>query len=160
MYWKKERKIKNSNKCDSARARFLWGNDASDAGNPHWRSYWVGVLKSYQLYLTVCNRQSGKLVRFGNSTKTATQGGARRHVAGDGQCMGPPNSSGVAPDEAQEGRRPGFGSLFSGVESGGSGWGSAGDPRGIRSLFRGSGLFEGSKHISFGGILSDHSTLI
>ena len=90
----------------------------------------------------------------------SNSGGASRHVAGDGQRMGPPNSSGVAPDEAQEGRRPGFGSLFSGVESGGSGWGSAGDPRGIRSLFRGSGLFEGSKHTSFGGILSDHSTLI
>ena len=89
-----------------------------------------------------------------------TGGGAWRHVAGDGQRMGPPNSSGVAPGEAQEGRRPGFGSLFSGVEGGGSGWGSAGDPRGIRSLFKGSGLWEGSKHTSFGGILSNHSTLI
>ena len=24
VYWKKERNIKNSNRCDSARARFLW----------------------------------------------------------------------------------------------------------------------------------------
>ena len=28
-----------------------------------------GSLKSYQLYLTVCNRQLGKLVRFGNSAQ-------------------------------------------------------------------------------------------
>ena len=26
VYWKKERKIKNSNRCESARARFLWGS--------------------------------------------------------------------------------------------------------------------------------------
>ena len=62
VYWKKERNIKSSDRLESARARFLWGNDASDAGNPPWRSYWVAVLKSYQLYLTVCYRQSGKLV--------------------------------------------------------------------------------------------------
>ena len=34
VYWKKERNIKHSNRCESARARFLWGIDArkSDGG--------------------------------------------------------------------------------------------------------------------------------
>ena len=29
VYWKKEHNIKNSNRCEGARARFLWGSDAS-----------------------------------------------------------------------------------------------------------------------------------
>ena len=29
VYWKKEREIQHSNRCEGARARFLWGSDAS-----------------------------------------------------------------------------------------------------------------------------------
>ena len=72
-----------------------------------------GSLKSYQLYLTVCNRQLGKLVRVGNSTQ------------------GPARALERVPDRDSEPRlRRGRLGIRVGIR-----WGSKGDPvrfQGIR----------------------------
>ena len=137
-----------------------WPRTDSDAACPAQISAQGRVCKSYQRYRTVCYRQSGNLVRFGETAHPPPGGGlgGNSRASGVGRLNGLPKGSAGVPRGSLAGQRARFGPLPRASRAGDPGGdplgipgGSKGAPRGSAWVLGGSGLLETPKRRGFRG---------